>query len=103
MGGMIAQLVATHYPLRTRSLSSLMSTSGNPGLPRPAPAVISRIMMRPADDPHSLLTHGIESPATYVYRGIVADCLRAAEFLVSRPEVDQSRIGLNGDDLVFRR
>jgi cephalosporin-C deacetylase len=59
---------------------------------------------RLADQPFAaaypgLLTHGIDDPATYVYRGIVADCLRAAEFLAGRPEVDPSRIGLNGDDL----
>jgi cephalosporin-C deacetylase len=59
---------------------------------------------RLADSPFAatypgLLTHGIDDSATYVYRGIVADCLRAAEFLASRPEVDPSRIGLNGDDL----
>jgi len=48
-----------------------------------------------------LLTHGIEDPATYVYRGIVADCLRGAEFLRSLPEVDGDRIGLAGDDLAI--
>ncbi|MGE3270620.1 MAG: acetylxylan esterase [Chloroflexota bacterium] len=48
-----------------------------------------------------LLTHGIDDPSSYIYRGIVADCLRAAEFLSSRPEVDKSRIGINGDDLAI--
>jgi cephalosporin-C deacetylase len=61
---------------------------------------------RLADQPFAaaypgLLTHGIDDPATYVYRGIVADCLRAAEFLAGRPEVDRGRIGLNGDDLAL--
>jgi cephalosporin-C deacetylase len=46
-----------------------------------------------------LFTLGIESPATYVYRAIVADCLRGAEFLFSRPEVDPARVGVTGDDL----
>jgi cephalosporin-C deacetylase len=48
-----------------------------------------------------LLTHGIEDPNTYIYRGIVADCLRAAEFLASREEVDGGRIGVVGDDLAL--
>ena len=59
---------------------------------------------RLADQPFAaeypgLLTLGIEDPATYVYRGIVADCLRAAEFLAGRPEVERGRIGVVGDDL----
>ena len=61
---------------------------------------------RLADQPFAaaypgLLTHGIDDPATYVYRGIVADCLRGAEFLQSLPEVDGDRIGVAGDDLAI--
>jgi cephalosporin-C deacetylase len=61
---------------------------------------------RLADQPFAasypgLLTHGIESPETYIYRGIVADCLRGAEFLAGRPEVDATRIGITGDDLAL--
>src|SRR5262245_38002341 len=36
MGGMIAQLVAAGHPEHTLSLTSIMSTSGNPGIPFPA-------------------------------------------------------------------
>ena len=46
-----------------------------------------------------LLTLGIDEPASYIYRGIVADCLRGAEFLLSRSEVDPGRIAITGDDL----
>ena len=48
-----------------------------------------------------LLTLGIDDPQTYIYRAIVADCLRGAEFLLSRPEVDASRIGIRGDDMAL--
>jgi cephalosporin-C deacetylase len=48
-----------------------------------------------------LLTLGIESPETSIYRAIVADCLRAAEFLLARPEVERSRVGIQGDDLAL--
>jgi cephalosporin-C deacetylase-like acetyl esterase len=35
-----------------------------------------------------LLTTGIDSPQSYIYRGIVADCVRVIDFLLTRPEVD---------------
>ena len=38
MGGMIAQLVAADYPQRVLSLTSMMSTTGNPMLPPPTRA-----------------------------------------------------------------
>jgi pimeloyl-ACP methyl ester carboxylesterase len=50
MGGMIAQLIAANYPDRVLSLTSVMSTSGAPGLPGPAPEVRKRLMApRPAN------------------------------------------------------
>ncbi len=61
---------------------------------------------RLADQPFAasypgLLTLGIDDPATYVYRGIVADCLRGADFLLSRSEVDAGRVGVIGGDLAL--
>jgi pimeloyl-ACP methyl ester carboxylesterase len=35
MGGMIAQMVAIHYPKRVSTLTSIMSSTGDPELPRP--------------------------------------------------------------------
>ena len=43
-----------------------------------------------------LLTDGIESRETYSYKGVVADCLRGVDFLLSRPEVDSNRIYASG-------
>ncbi len=61
---------------------------------------------RLADQPFAaaypgLLTEHITDPARYVYRGIVADCCRAVDFLLSRPEVDASRIAAVGNDLAL--
>ena len=61
---------------------------------------------RLADQPFAaaypgLLTLDIADPARYIYRAIVADCLRGAEFLLSHPALDQARIGLRGDDLAL--
>lgn len=52
MGGMIAQIVAARYPNRTRSLTSIMSSSGDPSLPQGKPEAVSALLApRPqADD-----------------------------------------------------
>ncbi|MCI0880276.1 MAG: acetylxylan esterase, partial [Chloroflexi bacterium] len=39
-----------------------------------------------------LLTHGIEDRDTYSYKGLISDCVRGVDFLLSRPEVDPDRI-----------
>ena len=43
-----------------------------------------------------LLTHGIEDPETYSYRGVISDCIRGLDFLLTRPEVDSQRIFASG-------
>jgi pimeloyl-ACP methyl ester carboxylesterase len=50
MGGMIAQLVASQYSERVLSLTSIMSTTGNPELPPTSPEVMA-LMTRPAPNP----------------------------------------------------
>ena len=46
-------------------------------------------------------TEDIDNPQSYVFRGIVADCCRGLEYLVSRPEVDRSRVVAIGNDLTI--
>ena len=48
-----------------------------------------------------LLTHDIDDPWTYPFRGIVADCCRGLEYLTGLPEVDGSRVAAIGNDLAF--
>lgn len=61
---------------------------------------------RRADSPYAAsfpgqLTDGIDDPATYIYRGIVADCCRGLEYLAQRPEVDTGRVAAIGTDLAL--
>ena len=61
---------------------------------------------RNADKPYAaafpgLLTDGIEDPRAYRFRGIAADCIRGLEILRSRPEVDGSRVVVEGGDLAL--
>ena len=39
-----------------------------------------------------LLTHGVEHRDTYSYKGVISDCARGVDFLLSRPEIDPERI-----------
>jgi len=61
---------------------------------------------RNADAPYAamfpgLLTDGIDSAASYVFRSIVADSVRGLEFLLTRPEVDPMRVIVAGNDLAL--
>lgn len=46
MGGMIAQILAARHPDRVLSLTSIMSTSGDPGLPPGDPEVTEKLLTR---------------------------------------------------------
>lgn len=61
---------------------------------------------RRSDSPYAarypgLLTDGVEDAETYVWRGIIADCLAAMDFLDSRKEVDMKRVAATGNDLAY--
>jgi pimeloyl-ACP methyl ester carboxylesterase len=47
MGGMIAQSMAIHHPERVRTLTSIMSSSGDPNLPPPSAEAVG-ILVNPA-------------------------------------------------------
>lgn len=60
MGGMIAQSIAAEHPHRTRSLASIMSTTGNPELPPPSPEAMSALTAHapdPRQDESAYLNH----------------------------------------------
>ena len=50
MGGMIAQALAIEHPQRVLTLTSIMSTTGNPNLPPAKPAALSALLMPPPTD-----------------------------------------------------
>ena len=61
---------------------------------------------RNADTPYAamfpgLLTEGIDSATSYVFRGIVADSIRGLEFLLTRRELDAARVVVMGNDVAL--
>jgi pimeloyl-ACP methyl ester carboxylesterase len=50
MGGMIAQLVAANHPEKTLSLTSIMSTTGNPAVPPATPEAMQALTTRLPED-----------------------------------------------------
>lgn len=59
---------------------------------------------RGADRPYAakypgLLTDGIADPLAWKFRGILADTLRAFDYLTSLPMIDPTRVAVNGNDI----
>ena len=48
-----------------------------------------------------LLTEGIDSATSYIFRGIVADSVRGLEFLLTRRELDAARVVVMGNDIAL--
>lgn len=60
MGGMISQRVAASVPQRVLSLTSVMSSSGAPGLPGPRPHVTRALLKRPRSQrPEHVAAHAL--------------------------------------------
>lgn len=64
MGGMIAQHVAIAHPRRTRSLISVMSSTGNPDLPLPSPGMRARLV-ESAATPEALIVLNAANRAAF--------------------------------------
>lgn len=62
MGGMIAQTMVIEHPDRVRSLTSIMSTTGEPEYGMPAPETLTALMeiMQPVDGFEARVDQGVE-------------------------------------------
>ena len=62
MGGMISQHIAARYPDRVLSLTSVMSTTGNPRLPRAQKEAMQVLTSRPmSGDPEDLIAYSVRA------------------------------------------
>ena len=60
MGGMIAQTLAIEHPRRVRTLTSIMSTTGNPALPPPNPEAIAFLLSPMPMDRAGAIEYGVK-------------------------------------------
>jgi len=74
MGGMIAQMVAATWPDRVLSLTSIMSTTGNPMLPPASPEAMAVLTTRPTGaDEDAIVAHGVRAEKVIGSPGYPAD------------------------------
>jgi pimeloyl-ACP methyl ester carboxylesterase len=75
MGGMIAQQVAIDFPQRVLSLTSIMSTTGNPKVGRPKPGILLYVARR-----KPLPVEQAVEPAVELFRRLSGPTFDDAEF-----------------------
>ena len=61
MGGMIAQVVSYRHPQRILSLTSIMSTTGNPNLPQGMPEAIAAVVAPPPTERQAYIEHNMNA------------------------------------------
>ena len=73
MGGMIAQIVAIKYPDRVKSLISIMSTTGNPEIPGPAPQAGALVYTPPPLERRAYIEYAVEAGRALAGKGYPFD------------------------------
>ncbi|WP_334239766.1 alpha/beta fold hydrolase [Terriglobus sp. ADX1] len=76
MGGVIAQIIASEHPQRVLSLTSIMSSSGNPTLPQASSDLMAKMSSAPPDpavDLEGFLAHSVVFARCIAGTGYVFD------------------------------
>lgn len=81
-------VIPAPYEYRARAITMTVMSRGQRGADKPYAAAFP-----------GHLTVGIESPDSWVFRGVVVDAIRAWEVLRDLPQVDPDRMAMFGNDL----
>lgn len=73
MGGMIAQTMAIRHPSRVRSLISIMSSTGNPKLPRAKPEAMDAVLTPPPKGREAAIDHLVKAQRVLAGSGFAFD------------------------------
>lgn len=88
MGGMIAQIIAARYPHRVLTLTSIMSTSGRPGLPGPTMEA-NQAMFTSLQNPHDM--ESVIDHFVHLFRVIGSPAYPTPEVVLRKRVVDSVR------------
>jgi pimeloyl-ACP methyl ester carboxylesterase len=81
MGGMIAQLISYRYPERVLSLTSIMSSTGNPELPQIKPDILAAVFKPVPDEREAYIEHNVNLWRTLWSPGFPFDEKRSRKIL----------------------
>jgi pimeloyl-ACP methyl ester carboxylesterase len=88
MGGMIAQMMAVEHPARVLSLTSIMSSTGDPGLPPAKPEAMAALLTPAADQERETLIRRFMDTFTTIgspgYPAAPGDLRRIGEQVIDR-------------------
>jgi pimeloyl-ACP methyl ester carboxylesterase len=80
MGSMIGQLMAIHHPERIKTLTSMMSSTGDRGLPPPEPDVLSILLEPQPTNRESFVDHSVRINKVLSGSGFQLDETRVREW-----------------------
>jgi pimeloyl-ACP methyl ester carboxylesterase len=93
MGGMIAQTIAYRHPSRVLSLTSIMSSTGNPDLPRPKPEALKVLIQNPPTEREAIIEYGVNSLRIIHGTGFPFDEERARKSVIASYDRSKYRPG----------
>jgi len=86
MGGMIAQVIAYRHPKHVLSLTSIMSTTGNPDLPQAKPETIAAVLAPAPEEREAYVEHNMNIWRKIWSPGFPFEEERARTFIVESYE-----------------